>query len=502
MNDKKHIDRLFQEGLKDFEATPSDAVWKHIEAELQKKKKHRIIPIWWRYAGAAALLLLLLTIGGSYFINTDKPQPNQVVDTETNNNDLNKSLIKKEIVTDNHYENNNIEKASQNNTGVLNNKINTSTKSSITKTTASKNINKSRDNNPSSSKKESTLSNSILITEVETAIALNVEEKINKTIQNEKNPALIDINNAKKIINNTSKNNNTIAKPNEEEEEEATIIVNNETPEKSTITIEEAIDKTKDIIEEEKLNRWSITPNAAPVYFNSLGNGSSIDPQFNGNSKTGEINMSYGISTSYAVNKKLSIRSGVNKVNLGYNTNNIVVYQSIGVSSLSARSLQNIVTKNSDVTQNSPSTNSNSEGTSLISAENLSAKSPESFGTSNTSINQSLGYIEVPIEIQYTLLNKKLGVNVIGGFSSFFLNNNEIYSEANGGTRTLLGEASNINKISYSANFGLGLNYQVSKKIDLNLEPMFKYQINTFNNTSGDFKPYFIGVYTGFSIKF
>jgi hypothetical protein len=26
--------------------------------------------------------------------------------------------------------------------------------------------------------------------------------------------------------------------------------------------------------------------------------------------------------------------------------------------------------------------------------------------------------------------------------------------------------------------------------------------MNTFNNTSGDFKPYFIGVYTGFAIKF
>ena len=33
MSDKKHIDRLFQEGFKDFEATPSDAVWENIEAQ-------------------------------------------------------------------------------------------------------------------------------------------------------------------------------------------------------------------------------------------------------------------------------------------------------------------------------------------------------------------------------------------------------------------------------------------------------------------------------------
>ena len=108
----------------------------------------------------------------------------------------------------------------------------------------------------------------------------------------------------------------------------------------------------------------------------------------------------------------------------------------------------------------------------------------------------------MPLEIEYALINKKLGINVIGGFSSFFLSDNKIYSEAESGSKTYLGEANNINNVSYSANFGFGFNYQVSKKIDLNVEPMFKYQINTFNNTSGEFKPYFIGVYTGFAIKF
>ena len=205
--------------------------------------------------------------------------------------------------------------------------------------------------------------------------------------------------------------------------------------------------------------------------------------------------MSYGIKASYAINKKLSVRSGINKVNLGYNTNNIVAFQSIGNSSNSL-ALQNVA----------PETKGNvaADNISLISVANIVSgkSSPEVFAaTSNSSLNQSLGYIEVPLEIQYALSNKKLGVNVIGGFSSFFLNDNKIFSEAEG-AKTFIGKANNINKVSYSANLGLGLNYKFSKKIDLNLEPMFKYQINTFNNTSGDFKPYFIGVYTGFSIKF
>ena len=263
-------------------------------------------------------------------------------------------------------------------------------------------------------------------------------------------------------------------------------------PLENKLSITDALSNTKDVIEadNDKLeNRWSVTPNAAPVYFNTIGEGSSIDPQFNGNSKTGEVNMSYGISASYALNKKITVRSGINRVNLGYNTNDVLVFQSTGLSSRNS-ALQNV------------STSSNGDTVSLISSETLSSDNSNSFASTNASINQALGYIEIPLEIQYTLSDKKFGINLIGGFSSFFLNNNEIFSEQENGTRTFLGEANNINDISYSANFGLGLNYKVTKKFDLNLEPIFKYQFNTFNNTSGNFSPFFIGVYTGLSIKF
>ena len=68
MNDKKHIDRLFQEKLKDFEAVPNDAIWESIKLKLhEKKRKRRVIPLWWQMAGVAAVLALLFTIGNSIF---------------------------------------------------------------------------------------------------------------------------------------------------------------------------------------------------------------------------------------------------------------------------------------------------------------------------------------------------------------------------------------------------------------------------------------------------
>ena len=120
---------------------------------------------------------------------------------------------------------------------------------------------------------------------------------------------------------------------------------------------------------------------------------------------------------------------------------------------------------------------------------------------SKGAIDQQFGFIEVPLEIEYAVINKKIGINVIGGFSTFFVDKNDIYSVIDGNS-TRIGEANNINNMSYSANFGLGINYNFSSKLKLNLEPMFKYQINTFTNSSGDFQPYFIGLYTGFSFKF
>ena len=545
MSDKKHIDRLFQEGFKDFEATPSDAVWENIEAKLnQKKKKRRVIPIWWRYAGVAALLLLLLTIGGVYFNNTAIIPSNQVTDIKNTappnlkkDDSTNLGPVKDAIVNTDSNENKRLDNTSpQIKKEPSSNKILPSKESSIVETSASKNNNESKQESNISTNKKQNAINKLLNTESNHAVAKNLEEKndsdktpdasknridftdnseenkgverLQNTLKNgtvivsdseksnqvikQNNPSLIDKKRAKKIINNGSKNNNAITEV-EKENTETTI---NEKEEENNLTIEEAIDKTKNIIEEEEnLNRWSIAPNAAPVYFNTLGEGSSIDPQLNSNPKSGELNMSYGITASYAVNKKLSIRSGINRVNLGYNTNNVVAFQSVGITS-SSRALQNV---NAISTENT----SSADNLSLVSGESFkSGDIPETFSTTNTSINQDLGYIEIPLEIQYALSNKKLGINLIGGFSSFFLNNNKIFSESESGTRTLLGEATNINKVSYSANFGLGLNYKISKKIDLNLEPMFKYQINTFNNTSGDFKPFFIGVYTGFAIKF
>ncbi|MDX1784081.1 MAG: hypothetical protein R3361_07980, partial [Aequorivita vladivostokensis] len=76
MKEKKNIDNIFNEGFKNFEATPSPRVWEKIQAELKKEKKERkVIPLWVKLGGVAALLALLLTVGNSLFTSSEIATP-------------------------------------------------------------------------------------------------------------------------------------------------------------------------------------------------------------------------------------------------------------------------------------------------------------------------------------------------------------------------------------------------------------------------------------------
>ena len=515
MSDKKHIDRLFQEKFKDFEVTPHEDVWDAIEAKLNKKKKRRVIPIWWRYAGIAATLALLFTVSSLLFNSEDTNQPsNHVVETEspktleTQQEDGNASTWddKKNMLPQSENTIANAEKESDFNFNSSGNKLESSSdKKAMEGSVSSQTSNVAQSHYKANKNNAIKGSDTIIKTNTNPDTKFQYNEAIAENNSNAaksyndaenqiKNKTELDTEQARKTITgakNPTENSIATKAVEATRNKEKSVLKDN-----LELTIEEAITETKDLDEEEKFNRWSIAPNAAPVYFNSLGEGSSLDAQFNSNSKTSELNMSYGVMASYAVNKRLTIRSGINKVRMGYNTNDVLAFQSIGpANSISSISSLKNVKSNFNI--------ESASSTSFLSSDNIQSKSSGSLlnSVASTSLNQEFGFIEVPLEIQYNLLNSKFGVNIIGGFSSLFLNENKIFSEGNN-SRTFIGEANNINNVSYSANLGLGLNYRISKKWDLNLEPMFKYQINTFENTSGNFKPYFIGIYTGFGFKF
>ncbi|MGB3606196.1 hypothetical protein [Psychroserpens sp.] len=529
MSEKKNIDKLFKERLKDFDVAPNDAIWERIENELHKdKRKRRVIPFWWQFAGVAAVLALLFTVGNTVFNTTNRTLiPSEVVETDAPiENAQDKSDVTtipsetstdtSEAVATDHTDPKTLE-------GSPKNSATTSSKDALATSKISEE--NKRDAVATSEEKTSISKNetsSLTKSNAQQKEAVaTVDNRLIKSENNHKNStrtqsdALANVD--KKVEsadNNSTKNKSEIDNAIDAiKQSQSTQVTDLDTSQKNAIetaidsskldahvteknAIEEAIaeaEKNKDSLEntEQTLKRWSVAPNVAPVYFNTLGQGSSLDNQFVNNSKEGDVSMSYGVKGSYALNKKLKIRAGVNKVDLGYSTNNVLAFDGSNPVA-SARQMKNVDLDDS------------SHNSAFVSANSVSFDNgPEVLFTKEQgSIDQQLGFIEVPVELEYSLVDKKIGLNLIGGFSTLFLNTNEIYSVQNDGNRSLVGEATNINDMSYSANFGIGVNYNISEKFRFNLEPMFKYQIDTFNDTSGDFQPFFIGVYTGLSFKF
>ena len=249
--------------------------------------------------------------------------------------------------------------------------------------------------------------------------------------------------------------------------------------------------KNEDEKEKEKRSKWAISSNAAPVYFNSIAEGSSLDQQFKSNAKNYSTTLSYGIGGSYMVSNKVSIRTGINNINLSYSTNDVIYQTKL----------------NSTINNNVPTISRNSNGSNVTFSSKNNIQNTLNGDVENVTINnsgsikQDLSYIEVPIELSYKIVDRKFGIEVIGGMSTLFLNNNTV-SLVTDGMEMNVGKANNLNNIHFSSNVGLGFKYSFWKNFNANFQPMFKYQINTFSENSGNFKPYFIGLYSGISFSF
>ncbi|MCF8713869.1 PorT family protein [Joostella atrarenae] len=469
MKDKKNIERLFQEKFKDFDAAPPEHIWSSIETSLDNKGKQnrKVIPIWWRLGGAAAAVALLLLLG-SLFLNTPN---NAIPSTETITN---KPATPSE----------------EKNTNILNEEPAITPKNAIAE--EENNEKETLDNikNPATKKEVNSNNTRVAVSEKSTNKANN------NTSKNPINYPEVDKSFANKESSVANKevaeDNNLVAKnlPQTEEEKDTDI---DDSKKRSLLDVVAEMEKeeTEVAVNEPKASRWSVNPNIAPVYYNSLSKGSPINREFSSNSKEGAINMSYGINVAYNVSKRLSVRSGVNNVNMGYSTNNIEFSPAVFGST---QSLSTVTFNRSDALLNV----SSSKNPSFSATSEFQGKTDDS---SEGTMNQEFGYIEVPMELKYRLLDKKFGINIIGGVSSLFLTNNEVTLQSNN-LAAEIGEANNLNDLSFSTNIGLGVDYQVSNKLLFNIEPMFKYQLNTFSREDGGFSPYILGVYSGLSFKF
>jgi hypothetical protein len=542
MNERKNIERIFQEKFKDFEVNPAEEVWGNIEKKLDEKKRRRIIPFWWKLSGVAAVFFIGFFVSKSFFIapnSTENPtvtdiNSNQQKTTKTNpisveklrESNSNTSSSTDAVVTNSSEKNSagkNLRESNSNNSSssdaVVSNskekKDNTenSTKPNFIPNTSNNAIaggkfeKQNSNKNKSNGKNTKSLIDEKMIYKSENEIAINKENesglssiKDTKSVSNldEKAKQIIPsegvVNNSKNIKLDELKNNNSITATTEVEKKTNDSVIKNSVV---TNALEELLnEKESKTKQEAKVNRWQLTSNVATIFLGSTSNGSAIDPELNNNSKTYNTSVGFGLGVSYNATSKLSVRTGLNKVNMSYNTNDIMFFASI-----ESRGLKNVSpTRSSAMMEiHSMVSSNNSVGST---SENGMLPFESALVQQNTGyLNQEIGYLEMPLEMTYALIDKKFGLKVIGGFSTLLLQENAI-TVVSDNNSMLLGEANNLNNIHFSTNLGIGIKYGFMKSFEFNVEPMVKYQLNTFSTNGGDFKPYFFGIYSGVSYRF
>lgn len=256
----------------------------------------------------------------------------------------------------------------------------------------------------------------------------------------------------------------------------------------------EVKDNISMLLNEEKKNakkkkNWSISPLIGLLNSNSYTKSSPVSSSLS-NSTKGDYTYSYGLQVSYQLNRKYSVQTGLHFQEISYqNKNLIVALSNINSSNINSSNINFDTRTNFDMIE----LNSNVETSGNISAANIVSR--------NGNLNQRYGYIEIPIEIKYNLIEKNsFKTELIVGASSLFLNENETTLETESFSSS--GKMNNLNNINFSANIGVIFSYKFDKKWALNFSPMLKSHLNTFNNNSNGFKPYYFGVYSGINLNF
>jgi hypothetical protein len=529
MKNKKNLERLFQEQFKDFNENPPEFVWENIQEKLrEKEKKRRIIPIWFTLGGIAALFVLgvlgIRSLYDSPLITNENPvvieknsKPNNTVLTpqvnpvkegenvsqvgnENSSEATNNSISEEKIIFDktiqngssNQLVNSEVESLKKNSTqnGVTNDsRIDEKSKSNFDKNTQkesstqivnSGNLKSNKKSNQKGNKNYLNSDNHQIIAQNNSGNknnSTNVENQKTNTDESFKTdtPKSDSIKNSFELIENPLVQlKNTV-----DSTQTSAVAENKVEPNALEELLKEKEEEQKPKVEP-KLNRWQISTAVAPVYLGSSSNGSPIDDSFANNPKDYNSTISYGLGVNYDLSPKFSLRTGVSNLNLSYATEDVYFYPNI-----SARGITTL----SYSTQGAP-----------INVQDFSVNN-EIQAIQNGAITQQMNYVEVPFELTYKLLDKKFGIQLISGFSTLFLNDNELMVVSDGFSAQL-GEATNLNQVHFSTNLGLGFRYIFWKSFQANFEPTFKYQLNTFSSNDGGFQPYFIGLYSGVSYRF
>jgi hypothetical protein len=450
MPENNNIDKLFQDKLNGLQASPNPRVWAAIENKMAPKRR-RVVPFWW-ISGVAAVFILGVFLF-PFYDNQEVSAPNnsfeEIVTTkekETILKNIDKTLQQEKEETQ--FVENQIKKEKNQN---FNNKKQV------------KQISKQKKemSGPKIAMEEKVFPKNLAKNEN--------QENENKVNHQQEEQTIVSSSSTKKQTKNISE-----TKPSKDTAENKKIFV-----------LEENGEENRNDKKRRKI--WSISTNLALLNSGSFSNSSPFSENLV-NSTRGRNSLAYGVQIGFSINKKWSIRSGLQLQELNYQNNNVLV--TTAGSDVAAVSFDGIPEASIESVSNSSALADSFESSGLRNTNSVSGN-----------LSQQFGYIEIPIEVKYTLNdNDKLQTQLVGGFSSLFLRTNNVFLRNNFSNRS--GDAPNLNNINFSSNLGVDFNYQFSKNWSFSVNPMLKTFLNTFSGEANGFSPFNLGLYSGLRYQF
>lgn len=268
-----------------------------------------------------------------------------------------------------------------------------------------------------------------------------------------------------------------------------------------------------------KNNTWAVGVSASPLYrFNELNlpmtkDALRYDAVQNEMPSDYQSNVSGGVSVAYETKGRIDIISGFNYSEVAQNTGNVALSfishnwvndnrsfefadANVEQEVLNPAKPNNLVIN----TQVGMANISLPEGAEVASAKVMNSLVPEA--TQNYDYKQQARYVEVPLLMRYRLIEKRLGVNLLGGINTNVLVSNTVKLEDKNNV-VASGKIEGLRPLSWSSSLGMGLNYELTSHLNLNFEPTLKIQLNSLNTQSYfDTRPYAFGIFSGVTYRF
>jgi hypothetical protein len=486
--EEKNIDRIFRERLRNFDAVPPVEVWDGIRENLYLARRRKTI-FWITRVAAGIAILAALSL--TYFIARNSNKENQISGNEVVKTE--EKLSKEKLATGESAEKKLADEVTSEEelTGAQSEKKTDSRTNEVEIKTMHEIY------NPASPGDE----NGIYIGELKPAT-----EKVKEThyIANNESKRLFETGVIRISINQLDYNY-----PDTELMTSSSELHGK--PSGKDVHVEENLQEdlyALNIPEEENMreNIWAIGTEISPLYsYRSLetqNEAMSLANDLN-QSETGTLAYSGGVNVSFSPLKRLSLQSGLYYSRYGMNINNAYVFEDASAGATSNTKFYSINNSSGviDIEENPNVDYITNKG------DRKQYSTPLSQDTYTTEVNsgeiiQNFEYIEVPLILRYRLIDRKIGFNLLGGFSTNLLVGSNAYYRSDG-DREKIGETTDLNPFNYSSIVGLGLDYSVSKHLNISLEPTFRYYLNSINQSSIIRSyPYSVGVFTGLRYSF